>query len=210
MLPFGAIEGDWSDRPLYIIGGGPSLRGFDFSRLKGRKLGVNKSAWEANCDALCSLDQHFCRRSRSQIQAFVDNGGEAVLSMPSTEDGHKPINGATYVYRQRNQGLSANPTTLFGVHSGYAALNLAFLKNAREIALLGYDMHGEDKDGQTHWHGGYEWHSKRNHKFYDSFSRNFDLAARQLRESGVTVINFVGDPPSKLTEFPVRPLGDLI
>lgn len=213
-LPFSEITGDWSDQPLYIIGGGPSLEGFDFSKLDGRKLGANKSAWVADCDAMCTLDQHFARMARQDIEKFVLDGGEAYLAMPPNENDHVPIPGATYVVRRRNGGLSDDPRDLYGVNSGYACLGLAYLKGAKEIALLGFDMKAKiDRKGSligTHWHGGYQWHNSSNHRYYDRWASNFEKAAQQLSKVGANVVNFVGSNGSAITAFPTAPLEDLV
>ena len=37
-------EGQWTGHPCFIIGGGPSLKGFDFNLLEGRKtIGINRA-----------------------------------------------------------------------------------------------------------------------------------------------------------------------
>lgn len=212
-LPFSEVKGDWSDQPLYIIGGGPSIKGFDFSKLEGRKLGANKSAWFADCDALCTLDQTFVRRCRQEIVDYINTGKDAFLVMPSTEDGHKPIDGATYIYRHRNQGLSDVSDRIYGTNSGYACLGLAYLMGAKEIALLGFDMKNSVyRDGsvdRTHWHESYQWHNHANHRYLSRWGNEFDKSAWQLKEAGACVVNFVGPNGSNLNAFPKRPLEDL-
>lgn len=210
-LPFGEISGDWSDKPVYIIGGGPSLVGFDFSRLPdGYKIGANKSAFVADCDTLFSLDQTFVRHTQADLALFAARK-EVILAMPTTEDGHKPIEGVTYVRRVRGTGLSKRPDEVWGLNSGYGSLGVAFLRGAKEIALLGFDMQVAN-NGKSHFHEGYSWHSRQNHKFLNRYAADFDRAAYQLRQSGANVINFVGPAGSKIPEhvFPQRPLGDLI
>lgn len=208
-LPFSRIEGKWNS-PVYSVGGGTSLIGFDFGRLRGKGIlvGVNKSAWLYGLDVMVTLDQHFAKEHREDIQAFVDDGGEAILAMPPSETGHKPIRGATYVHRRRNEGLSDDPTSLYGVNSGYAALGVAYLRRAPSVALLGYDMQ-YGKDGRTHHHDGYPWHNKASHRMMDKWATNFEMAAQQCATTGVEVINFVGAPDSKITAFPKASLGDL-
>jgi len=210
VLPFGCIT-EHFDQPVYIIGGGTSIKGFNFGRLEGQgyRLGVNKTAFWTKCDGMFSLDQHFVRMHRSDIEEFAKSGGDVWLAVPTNEDGHKPIEGATYLIRDRNKGLSADPKRIFGVNSGYGALNIAFLKRAPSVALLGLDMQ-YSKSGETHCHEGYSWHNTKSHEWMCRFwSRSFNEAAIQCREAGVEVINFVGDPESKITAFPKAPLSDL-
>jgi len=211
-LPFTRIpdEPNLAGIPTYVIGGGTSLVGFDFAKLPaGYRIGANKSAWYANCDCITSIDQTFVRRYRDEIQAFVNTGKLAVLGLPPNEDQHAVIEGAVYVLRTRGEGLSPRKRELFGVHTGYAALNLAYHMGATEVALLGMDMQYASAE-KTHWHEGYEWQSNESHRMYDRWARNFERIARELREAGVSVTNFTGSPGSKLTEFPTRPLADLL
>jgi len=86
--------------------------------------------------------------------------------------------------------------------SGYAALNVAFLKRATHIALLGFDMYG-----------GY-WHRAYNHlggprisEMSDVWSAAFEPAARQLENAGVIVTNY--SPDSRITAFPKATLEQL-
>lgn len=208
-LPYGKVSGDWSDKPLYIIGGGASLIGFDFSQLDGRLLGANKSAFAANCDVLCSLDQNFVRRTREEIQAFVANGKQAFLAMPSNERGHPPIDGVTYLLRVRENRLSDDKSRINGVNSGFACLGLAYHMGAREIALLGFDM-GINESGQAHFHSGYEWHENKNHRMMQRWGKDFENASVQLDLKDVNVTNYIGPNGSNLEAFQKALLEDLI
>lgn len=207
--PFTEITGKY-DCPVYVIGGGSSLQGFDFSRLDGLgvKIGINKVAWYANCDVMVTLDQHFAKQYRHDIAKFVEDGGEAVLAMPPNDHTHPTIPGATYVRRQKNPGLSDHPNSLFGMNSGIAGLGLAYMRRPPSIALLGFDMQYAS-NGKTHWHEGYSWHNPKNHKFMEKSVDKFDRMARQCDDAGIEVVNYVGNPKSKITAFPIASLDDL-
>jgi hypothetical protein len=191
--------------PVYIIGGGPSLKGFDFSRLDGRfKLGCNRSAWDADCDALFSLDQHFMRMARADIIAFR---GEKILAVPQNLQNHRQMDDVLYLMHERGSGLSEKPGRVYGVNSGYGALGVAYHKCAPEVYLLGFDfMPGKEA---THWHGGYSWHNKSNVRYYDRWASNFERARQQLDERGIRVVNVVGDCGSKVTAFDTMHLDEL-
>jgi len=209
-LPFQPIAGRF-DEPVYIVGGGPSLKGFDFSRIRGAGylLGCNKSAWWAGCDGLFTLDQHFARMHRKDIADFVSYGRDAWLAMPVNDDRHDPIPGAHYVIRDRGKGLSDDPRYIYGVNSGFGALGLAYMMQAPSIALLGLDMQ-YGKDGSTHAHEGYSWHNPKAHRWMCRFwSKAFDQAAQQCAAAGIEVINYVGPQGSAITAFPTAPLDDL-
>ena len=205
LIKFGKIEGDWSDRPLFIIGGGPSLEGFDFSVLDGRTLGANKSAWVADCDFLCSLDQTFVRRAHREITEYVASGKGAYLIMPPNERSHEQIPGAAYAVRIRGKGMSCDPERVHGVNSGYGSLNLGYLMGATSIGLLGFDM-----NTPGHFHDGYEWSApSQAERFYPQWAQQFDPVLPQLNEAGIEVTNYVGPNGSGIKAFPTKPLETL-
>jgi len=212
MHPFGSVALDWQDETVWVIGGGPSLRGFDFERLrgKGKVIAVNKAMFLIPwADVGFTLDQHFCRKHRNDMVDYAAGGGLPFLALPPNEDGHKSIPGGVYIIRRRNPGLSKNPLDCYGVNSGYGALNLAFLSGSKRINLLGFDF-DYDRDGQTHWHDGYEWHSKQNHKFYQRWTTAFDMASDQLRDAGVEVTNYTDEKTgSKVVQFPIKHYAEI-
>lgn len=188
------------------------MSGFDFDRIKdkGILLGVNDAAFNAPCDALFSLDQTWARNRRSQIAEFK---GEKFLAMPPGYD-DTIIRNVTYVVRRRNQGLSENPADIYGVNSGYGALGLAYLKKAKEIYLLGFDMKDniERKEGErdkvkAHWYKSYDWHAKTNHQAFHKIAASFDDIAYQLQRDGVSVVNAC--PYSLIAAFQKCDLSEL-
>lgn len=185
----------WHDRPVFIVGGGPSLAGFDFGRIagRGRILAVNESlvcllSVGHKPDAVFSLDQNWARHRCSQMSTFH---GEKFLAVP---DFYWPYvdQSAIMLRRLRRPGLSED---LGAVHvcgtSGYGALNLAYLKRAREVYLLGFDM-----SGSGHWHPEPGWGGG---IALEPWAAAFDEAAVQLRDSGVSVWNC--SPKSTITAF---------
>jgi hypothetical protein len=184
----------------YVIGGGPSLKGFDFGRLpQGYRIGANKSAWLANADCFITVDKNFHKKFRKEIGDF---NGAKYASLNEDE----PIEGVTYLTHERSNGLSTDPTRITGSNSGYAALNLAYQKGYGEIALLGFDF--KWTDNQSHFHDGYIGQSKNTNRFLATWARAFDTIPPMLGD--VKVINFVGPQGSNITAFPTRPLEDLI
>jgi hypothetical protein len=187
----------------YVIGSGPSLIGFDFDALPaGFRIGPNRSAWLANCDALVTVDRNFHRKEIERIASF---GANAYVALP---DKYLPIPGVSYwVYAHAFDGLALAPHTLAGSNSGFAAFNLAVQLGYKDIALLGFDFKWDGD--RSHFHEGYNQrkHLERN---LATWARAFDTAARQLRGTGVTVTNFVGPMGSRVTAFPTAPLADLL
>lgn len=213
MLPFGQVDGDWSDKPVFLIGGGPSLRPHkEFLRdlrNHGYVLACNRAAFGIDAPALCSVDQHWVRMDRVEIHNFIKAGGEAYLAVPPNEQGHPAISGAVYLRRIRGDQLSKDPRDITALHSGFGALGVAYHKRAKKVYLLGYDM-AYDK-GNTHWHQGYKWHVRTAHKFMPRWANHFHASRHLLDEAGVEVINVLaGDTPDGVGAFPTIQIEDLI
>jgi hypothetical protein len=189
----------WHDKPVYLIGGGPSLKGFDFERIRGKGilLGVNRSAFDAPCNVVFSLDSTWIRHNYKTVdKADFD---EKILAVSPNYAFHEyPTKTVQYIYKMRNHGLSSIPSQIFGVNSGYAALNLAFLKRAKIIYLLGMDMNVSDPE-KPHWHGSYKWQNFANHRYYNKWKNDFDFASIQLDKAGIKVYNC--NPNSSIESF---------
>ncbi len=193
---FGSVFGTpWAD--AYIVGGGPSLRGFDFGRLCGRTvIAVNDAALHVPfATALFSLDATWIRNRRELITSFA---GEKYLAVAEDFD-FSTAPPACYLLRSRHgKGLSDNPQVIHmgGGNSGFGALNLAYLRGAERIVLLGYDL----CHSGTHWHAGYVWQATPNDHMYQKWAGNFSSTVRQLAMSGTAVWNACSS--SQITAFP--------
>lgn len=148
-------EGAWSGQPCYIIGGGASLRGFDFSRLRGKKnrIVINRS-WKDVYDAelwfsedhrvvvdLWGKDPTFQAFKGTKVlhalaPAFA---AEALAIDPTLHIIHRNRKDK-YWSRSFDDGLSMSSC------SGVGAINLAWLLGADPIYLLGFDCRS---DGQV-------------------------------------------------------------
>jgi hypothetical protein len=85
-----------------------------------------------------------------------------------------------------------------GGTSGYAALNLAVLKGARRILLLGYDYGAAY--GRHHYHEAYSWSDPGDQASWSRWAANFDAAAGVLSSLGIEVMN--ASPSSRIACFP--------
>jgi len=191
----------WSERPVFVIGGGPSLRGHDLEglRSKGHVLSVNAAAFQVDSDALFSRDNLFAKRYRTEI-ALQAKEREVYLAMDaSPEDG--PIPGATYLRRDHNQIVSLDPEAVAdGKHSGFGAISLAILKGARRIVLLGYDLNPPSVRQRSHWHDTYApAEVEFGFVHYPTWARAVDQIAEHLPD-GVEVVN--ANPQSAVRAFP--------
>ena len=145
----------WTE--VCIVGGGPSARGFSVTNFPGcTLLGLNDSALamfalhSLASVALFSIDNNWIRRHRVFISTFP---GEKYLALPlETWTDCADIPGVTYLQISHADGLSDHPGVVCaGCNTGYAALNLAYLKGARKIHLWGYDMDPQTNDQYIYW-----------------------------------------------------------
>lgn len=197
----------YEPHPVWIVGGGPSLRGFDFSKLTGEIIAVNKAMLEPtlNWTIGLSMDYGFWKRYGEQLEA--ENRGFHRVHV-GFRDEKVPPHGPTEVFWARKLdvpnphlepywGLDSRGIGMGG-NSGFAALNYADICCMDPIGLLGFDMQGDGQGNQAWWHDGYE--EKQREAVYDRMLEAFRTAAPKIR-SRVEVYG-----PSRLDCFPKRPL----
>jgi hypothetical protein len=107
--------------------------------------------------------------------------------------------GLRLVSARNDRGLCTDPWTVNrGGNSGYQAVNLAYHFGAKEIILLGFDLHRRDG---AHWHGD---HGEGMVNAPESHIRKWRKAFRQLASdlwtAHVRVVNCT--PGSDLKVFP--------
>jgi hypothetical protein len=198
---FGEVTAPWwNDRTVYLIGGGPSLSGFALNRLcgLGHCIGVNQSMFAIPVAAGVSIDHRFIKEQTQELAEFAKTTQLYLAPGNLFWRVIDPIEGAIYLRSEFETGLSITPDNLrTGGTSGYAALNLAALKRARRIVLLGYDY--GVIDGLHHYHDGYPWHVAGDQS-WPAWAKRFDSAAVQCRALGIEVIN--ASPRSTIECFP--------
>jgi hypothetical protein len=157
-------ENAWKDQPCYIIGGGASLRGFDFSLLKSKrnKIAINR-AWKDVYDAdiwfsedhrvvvdLWGKDPLFqAFKGTKVLHALAKGFKEEVLEVDPTLCVIERKRQDKYWSRSFRDGLSMSSC------SGVGAINIAWLLGADPIYLLGFDCRS---DGQLvqNYHDDYK------------------------------------------------------
>lgn len=189
--------GAWSGQRCFIIAGGPSLAGFDFSKLQGeRVIAINKAFVNAPfADIQFSIDRQFLEWliEPAKCDGKMD---EAAHRWPSF-GGHKvwlKIPGNVYAKQvefvklagQEGISTSLEEGLYSGSNSGYAAINLAAAMGANPIYLLGYDMN-HDKFGRTHYHAGYKKPQKEAQ--LKMFAKKFPRLADEARKKGIQIVN---------------------
>lgn len=186
-------DGSWFNQPCFIIGGGPSLKGFEFERLRGagRVVAINKAFKDAPfADVLFAMDYPFLEGITQGkfgeeyrlafmrflgMKVWVDLSGygypEDIFVVPSAGE-----HGWT---KSLKDGLC------HGQNSGYGALNLAIVLGANPIFLLGYDMK-KGPEGATNYHEGYT--TGISPDALEAYRKNFEEGAALLN-GGPRIIN---------------------
>lgn len=173
---------------------GPSARALDLATLRGEQLLlVNDAALRHSSFAACahatptpaaalfSLDNQWVRRRRHFLESWA---GEKHVALPlESWPECAGIAGVNYLGWSHADGLSDEPDVICtGGNSGYGAINLAYLKGAREIYLLGYDMDAREDEKYIYW------------------APRFRTMLPQLKARGVRVVNL--NPDSHIDAFP--------
>jgi hypothetical protein len=200
-------DGAWRDEPCFIIGGGPSLIGFDFNRLRGRghTIVINRAfEFAPFADILFFMDWRFyrlCHDDPGRYKLWQEfKGYKVFLNIMG-----RKLDDCNSV---RSVGRNGRSTSIqgglhHGNNSGVGALNLALCLKAKPIYLLGYDMRHEN--GQAHFHDGYGGVAQE--KTALSFAREFVHIGRSLTDkSGVINLN----PRSMLKIFPFGNIDEVL
>lgn len=176
---------------FYIVGGGPSLLGFDWSCLKDKRvIAVNRS-FEVLPDAECVYfsDLRFWDWHKDSLVKHRAKKISGIRRMSHEAIETYKITGLT--------GLDMDPGCLRqGNNSGYGAINLAVHLGAKEIILLGFDM--QFSSGRSHWHDGYPVLNAE--RVFRKMMGFFDTLVEPLKQLDVSVLN--ANPSSLLTAFP--------
>lgn len=190
---------------MILVGSGYSLTGFDFERLRGlgRVVTVGGSMYDVPfAEAHCCIDMARMLREVVELTEYARRM-EVWLGMADQRDfmwdmaPHIP--GAIYIKRlRRGNTFSDDPAAVeCGCNSGYAALNLVYLKRARLVVLFGYDY-----SSKPHYCEKRYAHQAPDHNapYWANWARIYDGVVEQARARGLEIFN--ASPDSRITAFP--------
>lgn len=202
-------DGSWRGERVFLIGGGPSLEGFDFERLrgKGRVIAINRAFEFASfADVLFFMDNRFYLRYHGKDLA----SNEKWNAYPGIKV-FLNLSGRKYedVYSVRKLGKTGLSNSLrvglyHGNNSGVGAINLAYTLGANPIYLLGYDCSFNGK--KSHFHSGYN--ILQHEGSVRSFAREFERLKRFLVRTSTRVVNL--NPKSACRAFPFGNLEEVL
>lgn len=188
-----------------IIGGGESLKGFDFGTTEnfpGAIITVNRVIEHLpRADYWISIDlakpQRPLEEQRENCYYYA--------GYPTIETEYNIREGVHYLEKVTpgkggDYSLQEDKTRITGGDSMYAALGLAYHMEAKEIIILGMDCYG-----YGHWYDSTEpYNGYQDPKFEEKHVSRlpgiYQQSTKQLEERGVRVIN--GSPKSKIDCFP--------
>lgn len=203
--------GSWAGRRCFVVGGGPSLKGFDFSLLKGELVIAVNRAFEHVPNAAVMLAQDARLWGWYECPTLNEYLGDEAKAKFDSFKGFKTwVNCQVFPYPEDvhvidvigdadpdwnpNEYSQGIPMT---TNTGAAALMLATVLGASTIYLLGFDMEG--KDGKTaNFHGGYK--DSNGAHVYEDFLTDFDHYAVKFK-SKAKIINLNRKSKLKLFEF---------
>jgi len=184
---------EWEGQEAYLIGGGPSLTGFDFSLLRGRNVIGCNDAFRLGPDIIsyCIFgDPGWWQKNRHELEQWP---GRLVTNAPTMLSWEVP---RLHKMARERDGIHSGSTLGWNYSTGAAAINLAISLGAIRIYLLGYDL--SNRGNVSHWH---PWNSKTTQEYaFRRFLNGFLCVSRSL-PPGVSVIN-VTDGSSRLPVFP--------
>ena len=207
-------SGAWEGKRCFLLGGGPSLKDFDYNLIKDElTIGVNKSFIKFSTTINYAMDARFYDMvsypSKKDIkknnlhQQWVAYKGIKVF----------PKRSSKFVFDDSVYVVNSLPGTALsfdlskgiwlGNNSGFGALMLAICLGCKKVGLLGYDLKVDSKAKKTHWHDGYANQDVNSfQRKLDRFRVCFEEFSTTIKQQGIEVVNLVErSEDSKLTCF---------
>ncbi|AMS41166.1 hypothetical protein [Aminobacter aminovorans] len=208
---FWAPDLRFAGETVFVIGGGPSLAGFDFSRLAGRRvIAVNSAGYDAPwADILFFHDNSWFEEERNR--ALVDGWSGLVMTVSRHAKLAAPERVMRVEIAQRPDFPIGQGPIKAGRSSGQTAVSLAVAMGAAAVALLGFDM--RDRNGVTHYHADRPLYTAEHaERTVGEYAATFLPAwagwNAAAAKAGCRILN--ATPGSALTEFPTVDLETLL
>ncbi len=174
-MPVWTPTPEWKDQDVYIIGGGPSLKGFDWALLRDEyTIGCNTAftLGEKVCKVCLFCDNRWWNAFKTELASYK---GTVFSAMP----GYHP-SGVPWVWglKRYPQGLHVDGVGWNG-NVGAAAINLALLLGAKRVLLLGFDM--KRIADRPNWHDRVICPAATEPRIYRGFVSDFRFVRRDWK-----------------------------
>ena len=209
------------DKPVVVIGGGPSLIGYDWTALqqaqaRGRVfvIGVNDAYRFGFPDLVLFGDYGWLMlndrgdgwRHREALEMYAKSGKTVVGVVPDPTPRQyielKKLSFLNLIKREPKHGLSVSPSSLgWNCNTGAAAINLAFLIGASAVLLLGFDCRGNRKDKSPNWHENRHFFGNVD-TIFDQYKGWIQVVADEQPKFFSEVLVYNAGPDSELGAFP--------
>jgi len=201
------------DNTCYIVGGGPSLKTFDWSLLDDPKLfvvAINSSHIKLpNCNLIYVTDPPYIQGNMETLKAHKAPVWQGALN-PNNPKKLPVVD--QQVHLQSANGLITNRGTYASAHgsnSVYAFLNTAVNLGFKKIYLLGVDLKWQKKGDTTtsHWHSDIHPHKRIDAEtVYKKMQDAYKTIKKPLLDMGIQVINVNTPEGTDLKVFPILPV----
>lgn len=199
-----ALHEEIRDATVFVVGGGKSLRDFDYSRLDGKKvIGINQACvYLPNLTAIYWADEDWAAKNDDTLNRhscklrFAGRRNPADIMLHSEG---KLLGGAAALKITGEFGLDTDFNHVRGNNSGCHVINLCFNAGAANVILLGFDMR------PGHWHDDYTLQYDKS--VYEHFLVSIDSMAVEL-SGRMGVINC--SMHSAISAFPKIPIEELL
>lgn len=184
-------------RSIYIVGGGNSLKGFNFNKLSNKDtIVVNKAiSYVPNPTYFVTMDFTFLAKMKNKdvplsnaTKIFIanfakpylkENNGKIVDTRFDLVYKLEDFDMIIKSHKETGMGLTFNDFRT-GNNSGYCALQLAILLGYERIYLLGMDL---TIDKETHFHGGYGESKEKFKQRLEGYYNNFKIGLNQINKN---------------------------
>jgi len=208
----------WEGGTAYIIGGGPSLKDFDFSPIHDKHtIGCNDAyalgPWVDICyfGDIAWFDMHWVRwvyyNKKQRIPGLLQYGGLIACCNEKflNKDGSQKYK-RVKVLKRYHEGIMTLPGCIaWNANTGASAINLAIILGCKRVVLLGFDMKLNEK-GDGNYHINLKDKPKK-----ESFARFMKYMPKVKAGAdllGVEIIQTTKD--SALDIFPYKPLAEVV
>ena len=204
-MPLWKPEPMWAGEDVFIIGGGTSLRDFDWTLLHSEKtIGCNQAFRLGHrvCDICVFGDHKFVFLGRDDVREENYKPLSEFAGLVVTNDGKCRNKKEPWLKWMPRQSRGLHKKELgWNCNTGAMAINLALILGATNVYLLGFDMF-LDENGKPNWHEE-PLIDKPKESIYGRMIRNFHAVSGDLPKvfPGCKIINVT--KRSKLTMFPI-------
>lgn len=206
---------DQYNKECYIVGGGPSLIGFNWTNLDQKFIIAINRAYEVlpNAQILYFTDDDYWQRHRSNM---LNHGGKLYRGRIARKQVISDKQVTELQLQPTPAGWSDQYGELYhGSNSTYACIQLGAQLGFNKIFLLGidmkhrgsYDRKKKNNKGVTHWHTGHRRTDPSN--AYRIFMNHYQKMVPLAKERGIEIINVNTPNGTALKCFPIKTFDEV-